>query len=536
MTLLFAARAAAALLAALAAASAAAQTAVEIEIDGQTLRFTPQDDRGDFHSPAGFVQANACGRNSALPHFEVCFRPDRNSARREAVFEYGALRAEKAEARDLGPYRARIHDGERLLAEIEVPAHYWFSRWRWQSKPRPVWRDAAALRAARLVPPFDPALARGSPKPVRYRGPMDAAGVTKGMGTTGERCDIGLVTCHQAAWLLGDRTALASVLAQGEAAGSAPWHFRDERTGAPVRFDRPDTARLTTHSNISGPTRVWTTKAGGWQVDTSHQPALAFLPWAITGDPYYLEELQFQHAYNVIWTPAARGKRFGDAAPADPILLDQVRGVAWSTRTLAQLAATVPERTPRWLLPRSYYERASRENAAALAWRAKNALGQAAAFHQLPSGGGKLAPWQNDMLLAATSYALLLGREEYREFRDWLIEGARARLGRASGWPRQAPTFYYASIAGRAGWAELWPEVAASGKVSLPADPDSLAKLDRAYLNYLRGALALAILTGGEDAKPEHDWLLAALRRGPGVIPKWAIAPGPALAGERRAR
>src|SRR6201999_4465786 len=55
----------------------------------------------------------------------------------------------------LGAYTVAISRGSQLLTTINVPAHYWRSRWRWQSTPRPVVADVAALIQQGLLPPYD---------------------------------------------------------------------------------------------------------------------------------------------------------------------------------------------------------------------------------------------------------------------------------------------------------------------------------------------------------------------------------------------
>ena len=58
----------------------------------------------------------------------------------------------------LGAYTAVDHAGRRDLATVDVPKHYYYSRWRWQSAPRPVTATVADLLAAKLVPHLDKAM------------------------------------------------------------------------------------------------------------------------------------------------------------------------------------------------------------------------------------------------------------------------------------------------------------------------------------------------------------------------------------------
>ena len=123
-----------------------------------------------------------------------------------------------------------------------------------------------------------------------------------------------------------------------------PWHMRDEHTGAPVDLD--------TYSEMSwyydpavGKPHIDTVKCDV-VLDDAHQPALAFLPYLLTGDPYHLEDLQFAANWNRGVNP-----------PYLRLNVGQVRAFAWSRRTLAQAAKVTPEKVPKWLQPRSYWEK-----------------------------------------------------------------------------------------------------------------------------------------------------------------------------------
>lgn len=79
----------------------------------------------------------------------------------------------------------------------------------------------------------------------------------------------------------------------------------------------------------------------GWAVDVPHQPGLAYVPYLVTGDWYFLEELQFWAAYNAtISSPAAdcgycRNEDWGYTAT-------EVRGRAWALRNLTHAAVMSP--------------------------------------------------------------------------------------------------------------------------------------------------------------------------------------------------
>jgi len=72
--------------------------------------------------------------------------------------------------------------------------------------------------------------------------------------------------------------------------------------------------------------------------DTAHQPSLAYLPYLVTGDYYYLEEMQFWAMYDTfVSNPNYRQEDKG------LVIWDQLRGQAWSLRTIAQAAYITPD-------------------------------------------------------------------------------------------------------------------------------------------------------------------------------------------------
>ena len=76
---------------------------------------------------------------------------------------------------------------------------------------------------------------------------------------------------------------------------------------------------------------------GGWQVDRSHQPALNFVPYIVTGDFYYLEEMIFWAGNNLAgYSPYSRND-------AEGLLSDTPRGEAWSSRNNSDATFLAPD-------------------------------------------------------------------------------------------------------------------------------------------------------------------------------------------------
>ena len=143
--------------------------------------------------------------------------------------------------------------------------------------------------------------------------------------------------------------------------------------------------------------------------ESAYQPSLAFVPYLLTGDRYYLDEIRFWANYGLLATyqdpiTNARQGRRGLLAAND------VRGIAWSLRTLEDVAAYVPDADPY----RAYFRDKVRNN---LAWlEAYGATAPGGPFEWLFAGkrpedlsyapASVVAPWEQQMLLWAIDRAI----------------------------------------------------------------------------------------------------------------------------------
>lgn len=514
-----------------AAVGGSAPLKVRMTLNGKTYDFdeTRGHDLGDYVGN-GFRQRCVLVTVADLP-MSVLMRPDRNSNRVEVVFELGRLWS--GPAQNLGAYSVEILRGETRLARIDVPQHYWFSRWRWQSERRPVVAKVDALIHAGLLPPYGNVIpGPRQPFPPRYS-PMELAGVTPGMPNTGERPDIGPLTEWQANWLCTQSADVRDVVFdQAEASGTAPWYVRDEKTGAPFSIESyPDGGWYGEgHANNPEITRIKTKVIP----DVSHQPALTYLPFLLTGDPYYLEALQFQATWGLGWQPAQ--SRQG----AKGILFyGQTRGYAWSLRNLMQIVKLMPESAPSWLLPRSYWQRILDNNrswfvqtylhGADPQWkifRAATRVGQ----DNHPNAKGELvtAPWQEEFLGFILGWMVLMGFDTWREIFLWKLGSTIARTNGKSGWVRAYATPYHITLRRDASsqWVQSWSEAWALNKevqhLDSP-DPNRWASKVPVYLGYTRGVLALAVRLGIPEAKECFAWADEQIRANRYLYYKWSV-------------
>ena len=160
---------------------------------------TPLD---DYTDPQGrFVQECTVIEHPDLPSFRAYYRPDTTGGREEWVFKYGDPWQPPPTAH-LVAYTATITCANGDTLDIDVPPHYWFARWRWQSAPRPVRTSHAQLVAQDLIPCIDTAgLVTGGLATVSAYAPMSYCGIPADQGQTGGYPGLGIMTGWQAQYL-----------------------------------------------------------------------------------------------------------------------------------------------------------------------------------------------------------------------------------------------------------------------------------------------------------------------------------------------
>ncbi len=307
--------------------------------------------------------------------------------------------------------------------------HYHHSRWHklmwWDESAAPLVNlkhNTAYLIATKAVPNYDQSVKIDPQALSAYVtqlktgmvGPMKIGPVVEYMPTSGGRPDIGPLPSWSVVYILSmDQRAKDMMLAAGDGAASWSIHYRDEKTGQAVRLDNDVNRKISTHGNLNhlGPLPVprcanndWNLCKTPYSADAAHQPSLAYLPYLVTGDQYYLEELQFWAAWNPLGTdPGYHGYELG------LVRWDQVRGQAWSMRTLGQVAYITPDSDAM----KAYWQTQLNNNLdyynTSFVINNPNNLGAydgsgAASFDNVQS-----APWQDDFLTWSFGYLSELG-------------------------------------------------------------------------------------------------------------------------------
>jgi hypothetical protein len=280
-------------------------------------------------------------------------------------------------------YDSKIFVGGVEVDSITALEHYKHARWHksfwWGEAPQThIKHNTAYLIATKAVPNYDQtvvpaesALANMASNLVGNVGPMKVGLATKYMPQSGARPDIGPLPGWSVLYLLSmDKRAKDAMLATADGAGSWEVHYRDE-TSTSTLFDGADTTKsydlpvrvdkvgfitiagtnynyneISVHPNANhlGPLplpRCQNQCITPFTPDVAHQPSLVYLAYLVTGDYFYLEELQFWASWNVIGSGAAY-YQYEKAL----VKWQQVRGQAWSMRTLGQVAYITPDAHP----------------------------------------------------------------------------------------------------------------------------------------------------------------------------------------------
>lgn len=342
-------------------------------------------------------------------------------------------------------YDATVLVGGQTVFNYPSFTHLHHSRWRkiyWFNGTEPtvtVKHNVAYLIGTRALPNFDQSLVFPADAIAtyvnRWQGavttPMGNGLNTSYMPTTGAHEDIGLLQSWAATYLLSQDSTLKEItLRNADLAGSYSAHYRDKKTGRPVSLaDYPYMTILghpgDTYNPATGKQEYFPSCAGQGMCDSpythdaSHQPALAYLPYLVTGDYYYLEELQFWATWDAFETnPGYRNNIQG------LVNSEQTRGQAWSMRTLAEAAYITPDKDSL----KTIFNNIVNNN---LDWYTNtyvndpnaNKLGVITSGATLVYDNGHgLAPWQDDFFTAAIGHAAELGFTKANALLNWKVQ------------------------------------------------------------------------------------------------------------------
>jgi len=324
-------------------------------------------------------------------------------------------------------YGYTIRMSGQVMAENTL-THRRHANWRevvWAGAPPSsahVAYDYPYMIASGAVPAYDPTLPlsrsflRAGPAAMARADTavMGGALIPKAMADAGGAPGMGMLPDWTLAWLRSQSAQHRHIMMQNAAAaGSVPWHLRDTGTKGIARLDAQPgfwmDARATEAANGHGPIEG---NVDGWQVDAAHAPDLSYLPYLISGDRYFLDELHAQLAAALFAHDPARGRRDGAAGA--------MRGAA----VAAQAGANRTHGFAAWITPDAHPKKEylvdllrSRLTWYARRYAADEALGgkagaQTAGWIDGASAPGVLAPWQQDAFAASLAQVARTGVAE----------------------------------------------------------------------------------------------------------------------------
>jgi hypothetical protein len=340
-------------------------------------------------------------------------------------------------------YDASVIVGGKTMYSKTGMTHYHHARWRqmfWYNTAAPevnVKHNTAYLINSRALPNYDQSVVIPETALAGFKTswtgtktePMGVGLANPAMPGTGGRMDIGLLPGWTASYLLSmDKRAKDVTLGTADLSGSWSSHYRDRKTDRPISVaDYPymsiysqhnDTYNKATGQYEAFPACATTTAcATPNNHDAAHQPNLAYLPYLVTGDYYYLEEMQFW----AMWNTFSSNPAYRDYAKG-LYKSDQMRGQAWSMRAVAEVAYITPDADPMKttftnILNNNidYYDATYTNNTAPA-----NTLGAITESHAMvyDSGTG-LAPWQDDFFTSAIGHVSELGFSKANGLLAW---------------------------------------------------------------------------------------------------------------------
>jgi hypothetical protein len=374
---------------------------------------------------------------------------------------------------------------------------------------------------------------------------MDNGIVTMYFGTTGGRQEIGVLPTWTVRWLLSmDRRQEQIMMHCADVSGYIPIHYRESDRyrsffGRVMSIDdRPtiwnnwwDFSGTLTEDSIGPPVGDTNT---GWSVDMAHQASFAYVPYLVTGEYYYLEEMIFWAGWNLSWGNTAY--RQGSLG----IVQEQVRGEAWGIRNVADAANLAPDGSPE----KAYLRQKVLNNLTY--WTNSNVPGAYGAVRfwgkqsmvERPDGSFEptcmyyISPWQEDFVLLVLAHLKDIGFDA-RALVNWLGKTAIDRFS-AQGFNWFRGSSYHIPVeyndgAGNPIPYTTWADVEAT---FVNAAPTTFGDNPGNYDYIARAALTrVAHLANGQAAR---SWLDGQLRNQASLAtdPTMAILPTPAIVGD----
>jgi len=241
-------------------------------------------------------------------------------------------------------YDAEISVGDSSVYTSSLN-HRHQSRWHqafwWGTEPAIyVKHDNEYLKATKAIPNYLPLTPSESKLDNLTSAivPMNNADLTDNFENTGAQQQIGPMHHWASLYAVSmDRRAFLATLRNDSGGAAYTMHYRDKTTGNPVSIDDHPTLS----EQFDNLPACGGSCGSPYAEDVGHSPLLGYMSYLVTGDYFYLEELQFW----AVWTFLninAEYRNYSDGL----WYTGSVRGQGWSYRTLGYTAYITPDSHP----------------------------------------------------------------------------------------------------------------------------------------------------------------------------------------------
>jgi hypothetical protein len=258
-------------------------------------------------------------------------------------------------------YDVAVSVGGKQVYEVKDLTHYLQTRWHkafWWGQADRVYaqQDSTYLQATKAVPRYQnvPASDAWLAKQIQACAPMDHCDQTRNMSNVGAQSGIGPLPRWTSAYVIKPTyRAFKWMLANNDALGSYPVHYRDQTTGnwisvedhpcvTTIWHDPPKTCPVAPHGNDRLPKCPEHADCKvPWKANIAHVPAAAYVAYMVTGDWYYLTEMSNWANWELLGqNQSYRGytKGYIHRLP--------LRAQGWGLRTLGYTAWILPDHDP----------------------------------------------------------------------------------------------------------------------------------------------------------------------------------------------